>query len=237
VGHTVTKFLAELFIQDWAPKLITGPIFAAFVYFVLWIFAKDANPVVILPAKRKWFFLAFLIAGWFGIYIAQSAIRSLGPGGSRPSDFDCELLGNPAVGNDAGDGKVTTVTWALSILNRGDPSVVRKWRCTIDMGNGQSETALAPMFSLGLWTPNAEGKLVQLDRSQYLPYVASEQRIERNMQKTGWAYFKFAKVAFDDAMRPGTKITLQFEDASGKKKNYCGLHCANRLQKRHADSL
>lgn len=213
--NPIVKFFIDLFVQDWAFKLVAGPLLTVFIYFVLWIFAKEDDAPVIAPKKRKWFALAGIITGFVVVHICATAYHGFG-GGVRAADFDCELLSDPVLGTDAADGTTATVFYQMSILNRGEPSIIRKWQCTVDIGGGLSSTEKAVFLPSTLWMPDSSGKLVQAPSSAYLPSILSEARLDRYNQKVGWAFFRFPKLTLGD-FKPGVKITLQFEDATGKK--------------------
>ncbi len=215
--HPSAKFLVDLFVQEWALKLINVVWVPAFLWFVVWIFGKDPKKPVIAPSKRKWFTIAAIFAAFVGTHIFSVTLQTLGGGRSGNAAFDCEMRSpGGIIARDANNPEETSVTYEIGILNRGDASVTRKWKCWVVLVSGQTNVGRIADQPTGLHL--MEG--VDLPPDRYLPNVLSEIPLGRNQQKVGWVNCRFGGGIMSEVTRPGSRFFVEFEDANRNKTSF-----------------
>src|SRR5690348_466785 len=69
---SAAKWIADLFISDWALKWITSFAIPFFIYLILWIFGKDK---AMNPNRRKYFFFGFFVMTFAVVAMAAHYIR------------------------------------------------------------------------------------------------------------------------------------------------------------------
>lgn len=70
------RFFLDLFLQEWALKLITCVLVPGLILFWHWVFAKKGEPAI-EPGKRKWFLAVGIPVSFVIAHLLLSAARQL----------------------------------------------------------------------------------------------------------------------------------------------------------------
>ncbi len=213
--------------QDNVYSIIGGAIFSAcitaVVFGLLWFSGKAA---VIDPKHRRWVallifvpltFLTVMLVSVWQFHAAQLTAIRAGIGNGVPNlSFE---IHNCTFSDYIGDTTRMLVAFELDIINKGGPSVVRKWNCRAKLVSGETVPALQTMTISSDVPVVNRGKTnsMRLKLDTYGPTLLRQDPLPTGGGLPCWVMFAFPFQVKEDLSQSGTEFEVSFEDVSGKK--------------------
>jgi hypothetical protein len=218
MDNPILKFLFDLVSQDVALKLLTGFMLDGFIFAVMWLFGKEAKPVI-EKSKRIWLAALGLLVGFFAIQTFTVASRQLAriiaptpPSAVRASVVKCSPFENPTG---------SLLAFYLRLTNPGKPTTLWNWKIRVILREGQQFEFNAADFSEKATfkgrDSNSNVFTQTILAADYLPNQLFEKGVGPDRGAVGWVLFPISLQK--SYLKPGTKYVIEFEQADGSKRS------------------